>query len=134
MKTQNAWKGLLALTAAAALPIAFAQEQTQDPNDATVTTHAQAQAADATLQQATSAATADMSAQSRADAANPKTWTDVEGDKDGNISKSEAASEPAVGQIFEMADPNKDSELTPDEHKAYVAKANEASKPSSSGG
>lgn len=122
-QSRNALIGLLTLSAAAAMPMAFAQEQGQTAADPAATTQSEAQA---TSTPAPAAPTATSEAK-------PKTWTDVDGDKDGNISKTEAASEPAVGQIFDMADTNKDSKLTPDEYKAYVAKANGA-KPAGQGG
>ncbi len=130
-QARNALIGLFALSAAVAMPIAFAQEQTQTAADPAATT--EVQAAETTTEQSTTA-TADTSAQASTDAAKPKTWTDVDGDKDGNISKTEAAAEPAVGQIFDVADSNKDSKLTPEEYKAYVAKAHGAAQPAGNGG
>lgn len=98
---------LLALTAALAAPAVFAQSSTGTPT--------------ATDQSAPPDAAA---APAAAPAGKAKTWADVDDDKDGKISKSESASEPAVGQIFDQADSNKDGSLTTDEYKAYVAKAN----------
>lgn len=116
-QSRNALMGLLALSAAMAMPMAFAQDAGQKASDP---------AAAQSGMQATEAAPPA--------AAKQKTWTDVDGDKDGNISKTEAAAEPAVGQIFDLADSNKDNQLTPDEYKAYVAKANGAAKPAGQGG
>ncbi len=142
-QSRNALIGLLAFSAAVAMPMAFAQEQSQtaaDPAAVTQseTTATEPQATETAPQQSTTTssdtAASDTAAQASIDAAKPRTWTDVDGDKDGNISKAEAASEPAVSQIFDMADTNKDNKLTPDEYKAYVAKANGAAKPAGSGG
>ena len=104
---------LLALTAALAAPAVFAQSSTGTPT-----------AAD---QQQTAPPDA-AAAPAAAPSGKAKTWADVDADKDGKISKSESASEPAVGQIFDQADSNKDGSLTTDEYKAYVAKANGAPK------
>ncbi len=130
-KSRNVRMGLLALSTAMAMPMAFAQEQDQTAVDAAATTQAEVQTAETV---STTSATAETSAQAATDTAKPKTWADVDGDKDGNISKTEAAAEPAVGQIFDVADSNKDSKLTPEEYKAYVAKAHGAAKPAGSGG
>lgn len=132
-KPRNVRMGLLALSAAMAMPMAFAQEQDQKAADAAATTQAETKTTETASTHPTTA-TAETSAQSATDTATPKTWADVDGDKDGNISKTEAAAEPAVRQIFDVADSNKDSKLTPDEYKAYVAKANGAAKPAGNGG
>lgn len=130
-QSRNALMGLLVLSAAVAMPMAFAQEQDQKAADPAAATQSDTQTTDTAPQEP--ATTEQPAAQASTDTAKPKTWADVDGDKDGNISKTEAASEPAVGQIFEAADSNKDSKLTPDEYKAYVAKANGA-KPAGPGG
>ncbi len=92
----------LALTAAMSSSLAFAQEQ-----DAT--------AAEATQQ----AETATMN-----DAEAPrKSWADIDVNQDGSVSKDEAASVPALSQVFDEADADADGSLTADEYKAYVAKA-----------
>lgn len=147
-QSRNALIGLLAMSAAVAMPMAFAQEQdlkaaaTAAATESATTESVPAEQAEpqatSTPSQSTApqttAATTETSAQASTDTAKPKTWADVDGDKDGNISKTEAAAEPAVGQIFDVADANKDSKLTPDEYKAYVAKAYGAAKPPGSGG
>lgn len=95
---------LIALAAAFATP-AFAQNadaaQTQDP---------QAQAQSTQDQGATAAAT-------------PKStrWSDLDADKDGSLSKSEADAVPSLGAVFDKADANADGALTGEEYKAYVA-------------
>jgi hypothetical protein len=40
--------------------------------------------------------------------------------KDGNLTKAEAAAVPALGQAFDKADANADGSLTPEEYKAYT--------------
>jgi len=116
-QSRNALMGLLALSAAAAMPMALAQEQEQKSADPASATSTGIQPNTVQSPVASTAAT---------DTTKPKTWADVDRDKDGNISKTEAAAEPAVGKMFDLADTNKDSKLTPDEYKAYVAKANGA--------
>jgi hypothetical protein len=106
--------GTLALVASLSAPLAFAQTtsaaQTPPTEDA---------AAAATGAQDTAAAAA---AQPTAAAPQKKSWADVDGNKDGNLSKTEAAAVPALGQVFEQADSDANGALTPDEYKAYVAK------------
>lgn len=111
MKTRNRLIPLLAMTATLAAPLAFAQS-TATPQSAEPTA-----APEAAASQAAPAAQAKT-----------KTWADVDSDKDGKISKTESASEPAVGQIFDQADADKDGNLTTDEYKAFVAKSNGAPK------
>ncbi|GAB3047298.1 EF-hand domain-containing protein [Stenotrophomonas tumulicola] len=52
-----------------------------------------------------------------------QTWASVDTDGNGTISKSEAAVNAGLSQVFEQADTNADGELTPDEYKAFVEKA-----------
>lgn len=118
MKASNSLIPLLALTAALAAPLAFAQSSTGTPTAADPQ-----QSTTAADQQAAPPDAAAAPAQGKA-----KTWADVDADKDGKISKTESASEPAVGQIFDQADADKDGSLTTDEYKAYIAKANGAPK------
>ncbi|MBB1061204.1 EF-hand domain-containing protein [Marilutibacter spongiae] len=92
----------LALTAAMSSSMAFAQEQ-----DATATEGAQ-QAETATMNDAE---------------APRKSWADIDVNQDGSVSKDEAASVPALSQVFDEADADADGNLTADEYKAYVAKA-----------
>lgn len=63
-----------------------------------------------------------------------KSWSDVDGDKDGNLSKSEASAVPALGQVFDQADADANGSLTPDEYKSYVAKVQSNGGASKSGG
>ena len=106
---------LIALGAALAMPMAFAQEATtatpQDP-----------------------ASQADP-AQSTAPAATPQplTWADLDVDGNGTLSSTEAGSLQSLAQVFDDADADSDGELTPDEYKAYVASTN-AAQPEAGGG
>lgn len=101
-----------ALVAMLSAPLAFAQSTTpqssQDP------------AAASTDQAAASGASA---TQGSANTSGKKSWSDVDTDKNGSLSKSEASSVPALGQVFDQADADADGALTADEYKAYVAKA-----------
>lgn len=113
---KNAYKplaGLIALSAALALPVAFAQDATtQDPT----ATH------DATPPQATPEA-----------ASQPLTWADVDADSDGKLSKDEAQRIPSLAQVFDNADADSDGLLTQEEYQAFVAQ-NDSSTPPSDGG
>ena len=121
--------GAFALVASLSAPLAFAQQAEQAPP-----AEQTAQSTDAAAAAATDATTAQAS-EPAATAAAPqkKSWSDVDMDKDGNLSKTEAASVPALGQVFDKADSNADGSLTADEYKAYVAKA-QGSKPAKHGG
>ncbi|MEG3789681.1 EF-hand domain-containing protein [Lysobacter sp. CCNWLW3] len=121
--------GAFALVASLSAPLAFAQQAEQAPPAE------QAQSADAAAAAATDATAAQASEPAAATAAAPqkKSWSDVDVDKDGNLSKTEASSVPALGQVFDKADSNADGSLTADEYKAYVAKA-QGSKPAKHGG
>ncbi|SFK47794.1 hypothetical protein [Lysobacter sp. cf310] len=120
--------GAFALVASLSAPLAFAQQAEQAPPAE------QAQSTDAAAAAATDA-TAAQTSEPAATAAAPqkKSWSDVDVDKDGNLSKTEASSVPALGQVFDKADSNADGSLTADEYKAYVAKA-QSSKPAKHGG
>lgn len=121
--------GAFALVASLSAPLAFAQQAEQAPP-----AEQTAQSTDAAATAATDATTAQAS-EPAATAAAPqkKSWSDVDMDKDGNLSKTEASSVPALGQVFDKADSNADGSLTADEYKAYVAKA-QGSKPAKHGG
>ncbi|KQZ56468.1 MULTISPECIES: hypothetical protein [unclassified Lysobacter] len=123
--------GAFALVATLSAPLAFAQQAEQAPPTE--------QSADAAATAATTAgdaaAQASEPAAATATAAAPqkKSWSDVDADKDGNLSKTEASSVPALGQVFDKADSNADGSLTAAEYKAYVAKA-QSGKPAKHGG
>lgn len=123
--------GTFALVASLSAPLAFAQSQT----DASSTdASAQSTTSDASTQSTTptDASTQSQSADTQATTSNDasaattqgdpnkKSWADVDADKDGNLSKAEAAAVPALGQVFDQADSNADGSLSADEYKAYV--------------
>jgi hypothetical protein len=120
--------GTFALVTSLSAPLAFAQSQTDASS-----TDASAQsttASDASTQSTTptDASTQSQSATTSNDASaattqgdpSKKSWADVDADKDGNLSKAEAAAVPALGQVFDQADANADGSLSADEYKAYV--------------
>ena len=93
---------LLAIAASLAMPAAFAQ--------------------DATTGEATEAEAAMQSTTPTEAAPVKKSWNDVDLDKDGALSQTEAAAVPALGQVFTEADVDADGSLTAEEYQAYVAK------------
>ena len=117
--------GAFALVATLSAPLAFAQQAEQAPPTEQSADAAAATAGDAAAQASEPAATAA--------APQKKSWSDVDVDKDGNLSKTEASSVPALGQVFDKADSNADGSLTAAEYKAYVAKA-QSGKPAKHGG
>ena len=124
--------GTFALVASLSAPLAFAQSQTDaSSTDASAqsTTSSDASTQSTTPTDAsTQSQSADTEATTSNDASaattqgdpNKKSWADVDADKDGNLSKAEAAAVPALGQVFDQADSNADGSLTADEYKAYV--------------
>lgn len=70
---------------------------------------------------ATPANPADAAAASMG-SASPRTmsWSDLDTDHNGNLSKSEASSLSSLSQVFDTADSNKDGSLTADEYRAYL--------------
>ena len=117
--------GAFALVATLSAPLAFAQQAEQAPPTEQSADAAAATAGDAAAQASEPAATAA--------APQKKSWSDVDVNKDGNLSKTEASSVPALGQVFDKADSNADGSLTAAEYKAYVAKA-QSGKPAKHGG
>ncbi|MGH8080515.1 MAG: EF-hand domain-containing protein [Lysobacter sp.] len=112
LKSRKPLIAALALAATLSAPLAFAQstgEQAPPTGDAATAATAAQDAGAATAAQPTAAP-------------QKKSWSDVDGDKDGNLSKSEAAAVPALGQVFDQADADANGSLTPDEYKNYVAK------------
>jgi hypothetical protein len=114
--------GLIALSAALAMPMAFAQSETEEtaPPQTEQTTPTEAAAP---TESATGASV--QSAEQDAGAASSDAkqgWDDVDTDKDGAISKQEASSNAGLSQIFDQADADTDGKLTPEEYKAFVSK------------
>ena len=125
MKSRNVLLTALSLGLTLSAPLAFAQDQTASP-----TTQEQTAATPATP-----ATPADPAAQTGATPATPATpaspaegeakkitWSDLDADKDGKLTKTEASSVQALTQVFDDADADKDGALTPDEYKAFVAR------------
>ena len=108
----------LAIAAAVSAPLAFAQ----DANASTTAQDAAQSATPATPAdpQAGTAATPATPAQPAADA-KKVTWSDLDADKDGKLTKTEAAPIDSLSQSFDDADKDKDGALTTDEYKAYLA-------------
>jgi len=109
--------GTFALVASLSAPLAFAQSAETSAQQAAPPTETQQPATPTE-----SPAPATAPAESAAGAPAKKSWADVDGDKDGKLSKTEAATVPALGQVFDQADADADGSLTADEYKAYVAK------------
>ncbi|MGH8031959.1 MAG: EF-hand domain-containing protein [Luteimonas sp.] len=105
--TRKPLVGLIAIGAALVMPMAVAQ---------TAAPTASAQAGATPSDTATSPA-------ATAPAAPPKqvTWADLDTDKDGNLSKPEVATVPALSQVFDQADADKNGKLTADEYKTFAA-------------
>lgn len=121
----------LAVAAALAAPLAFAQSTQANANaqdnasaqaatPATRATPATPPSDDASAMSSATPATPATRAEPAADA-KKVTWSDLDGDKDGKLSKTEAAPIERLNQVFDAADANKDGALTADEYKAYVA-------------
>ena len=111
--------GAFALAASLSAPLAFAQSaeasaQATPPTEAPTQAEASVQAA--TNEQGAAAATASPAGPAK------KSWSDVDADKDGKLTKTEAGVVPSLGQVFDQADSNADGTLTTEEYKAYVAK------------
>jgi hypothetical protein len=104
--------GLVALGSALVMPMAFAQSETAPTATQDTTQSAPpAEQSTAPTEQAAPAA-----------AAKQVTWADLDADKDGSLSKTEAAPLQSLSQVFDQADSDADGKLTADEYKAYVAK------------
>ncbi|CAN7198093.1 EF-hand domain-containing protein [Pseudoxanthomonas sp. LjRoot168] len=105
---------LVALSAALAMPLAFAQEKTDDA--------AQAQQTEQSAEQAAGSATTPTQSTEAGATQAKQGWADVDTNGDGNISKEEAGANPGLSQVFDQADANTDGSLTADEYKAFVSK------------
>ena len=114
--------GLIALSAALAMPMAFAQsetEQTAPPRTGQPTPTETT----APTESATGASVQSTGQTSGAASSNAKQgWADVDADKDGAISKQEASSNAGLSQVFDQADADTDGKLTAEEYKAFVSK------------
>jgi Ni/Co efflux regulator RcnB len=125
---------MITLSAALAMPMAFAQSDTTDQQavgqaaqqeqidaaqDAATTTDS-TDATDPTMggQSATGAAT--QSTQQATGSAGQQGWEQVDTDGDGSISKQEAGANAGLSQVFDQADADADGMLTTDEYKSFV--------------
>lgn len=109
---------LLALAAATAMPLAFAQQT--NPAAGQAPTASPPPGATTTAPTAPTAADPAGTAAPAAPA-QQLTWADVDADGNGTISKPESAALPSLAQVFDQADGDGDGELTADEYKAFVA-------------
>lgn len=100
--------GLLALSAAFAAPAVFAQSTTATSDPAQ-------DSAQTTATQPTTPAPQGDAAPAK------KTWADLDTNKDGNLTKTEAATIPSLQAVFEQADVNADGALSGEEYKTYLA-------------
>jgi cytochrome c peroxidase len=113
--------GLIALSAALAMPMAFAQDATTE--DAAQPQAEQTQPTPTESAESATGATTQPAEQATSAASSGKQgWDDVDVDKDGAISKQEASSNAGLSQVFDQADGNADGKLTADEYKAFVSK------------
>jgi hypothetical protein len=94
---------LLILSAACAMPLAFAQETPP-------TSETGAQPTQTTTDAATPTATPAK-----------KSWADLDVDKNGSLSKDEASNIPSLQAVFDQADSNADGALTGEEYKTWLA-------------
>lgn len=85
---------VIALSAALAMPMAFAQEADW---------------------------TQDAAAAPAAQPGQQLTWADLDADGDGNLSREEAAAHPALSAAFDQIDADGDGVITPQEYQAYEA-------------
>jgi len=133
---------------------AATQDATKAATDAASTTATDAatstaQDANATAQDAAKSATQDATAQTQSATQDSmshdsmaksngqpekKNWSDLDTDKNGTLSASEAASVSNLSSVFAKADANADGELTQDEYKAYLAANGKGGAKSDSGG
>ena len=107
---------LAALSAALAMPLAWAQEKTEDA------AQQQTQQSEPTAEQATGSAVQNPTQSTQSAAQGKQGWADVDTDGDGAISEQEAAANAGLSQVFDQADANADGSLSADEYKAFVSK------------
>lgn len=121
----------LALAAASlsAAPLAFAQDAHASDS---AREHASTQATEQPMGTQDAPPATPATPATPADPAGPKkvSWSDLDGDHDGKLSKAEAAPVDALSQAFDTADADKDGALTADEYKAYLAARQDSPSPS----
>ena len=116
--------GTFALVATLSAPLAFAQTDTSSTEQAPPPTTSN----EASMQSPPPTTSNDAAAATTAGDPAKKSWADIDLDKDGKLTKTEAAAVPALVQVFDQADSNADGSLTSDEYKAHVAKSMEGKK------
>ncbi|HVQ33782.1 MAG TPA: hypothetical protein VMS49_07560 [Lysobacter sp.] len=160
MKQSNRKPLFLALALTFAAPLAFAQSttpQSTTPPPTTTDTQSTTQSQptqDANTTQSTSTqstTTQDTSAQTQGTSPYPtsssdmsgstaaqsttgpqkKNWSDLDLDKNGSLSATEAAPVNSLSKAFSTADANADGQLTQDEYKAYLAASGKEKVPGS---
>ena len=115
--------GLIALSAALAMPTAFAQSDTEAQAGQPQTEQPTPTEATPPAERATGAADQSAGQVSGAASSSGKPgWDQLDADKDGAISKQEAATNAGLAQIFEQADADTNGALTTEEYKAFVSK------------
>lgn len=112
---------LIALGAALAVPMAFAQSE---PSPEVREAQSAAEAAAEPTPQAAP----------QAGEARQLSWADIDTDGNGTISMTESAAIASLAEVFADADADADGELTADEYKSYVAKAGAATQPADTEG
>jgi hypothetical protein len=112
--------GTVALVASLSGPLALAQSQSD-----TTTTDAAAMQSPPPLEPIT---TNDAAASMQSNPAK-LSWSDLDADHSGSLSRAEASASPSLGKAFDRADSNADGALSADEYKAYVAMAGQKGKP-----
>ena len=134
----------LALTLAA--PLAFAQStypqsstpQSTDPQTTTQPTQSQDTSTQPTTTTQDPAATTQSTQPANPMATTPttsepmkKNWSDLDLDKNGSLSATEAAPVSSLSKSFTTADANADGQLTQDEYKAFLASSGKEKAPGS---
>lgn len=96
---------MLALVTALAMPLAFAQDQQAD-----------------VLQQTSEAASTQIGPTTAPTGETPRkpTWDELDTDRDGLVSQSEAAGDAELARIFSQADADADGKLSKDEYRAFA--------------
>ena len=113
-KTYSASILSLALAAAFSAP-AFAQDAaTTQSKEAAPTAQSQEQAAPTQTASDASAAAPEANSEK-------KSWSDLDVDKNGTLSATEAATMQSLSKIFPQADADANGELAPDEYKAWLS-------------
>ncbi len=96
---------MVALVTALAMPFAFAQDQQ----------------ADVLMQTSEAASTpVDPAAFPVGEAPRKPTWDELDTDRDGLVSQSEAAADAELARIFDQADADADGKLSKDEYRAFA--------------